>query len=150
MQMKSLVNAAYDVLSKKFEREGKKSVPLPFKDLLREVGEELNIHEEEELIRIASRFYTDLTLDGRFVIKEDNTWVLREHEKFADVSIDMNAAYSDGAESNIAYNSTIEEGNEEGEEVEASEIDDDKEKELGEEDENENYNYVNDFDDENN
>lgn len=88
----SLVDVAYKVMSDRYLKDQN---PVSFSDLLIEVGKELDIKEEEELMELASRFYTALTLDGRFVIKENNTWTLREHELFSNVHIDMNDVYSD-------------------------------------------------------
>ena len=92
---KSLVDAAYDVLTRRYD-EKNESVPMAFNELLLAVGKELGITEESELIDIASKFYTSLTVDGRFVIKENNTWVLRDHELFSNIHIDMNAVTDDG------------------------------------------------------
>ena len=136
MPKKSFVNAAYDVLAKKYDEE-KASVPMPFGDLMVAVGHELGYDNEEDLLKIASRFYTDLTLDGRFVIKENNTWVLREHEMFENVHIDMNEVYSldeykHEDEVSEAKNELEESDGEEEEIIEKSE-DDEKEEELGEE-----------------
>ncbi len=95
---KSYVDVAYDVLKDSYEKNGKKSVPVAFGELLLAVGQTLGINEEEELLKIASKFYTALTMDGRFVIKENNTWVLREHELLDNIHIDMNDVYSEDDE----------------------------------------------------
>ena len=58
-------------------------------------GELVGIEDQNDLLNLASAFYTSLTLDGRFVIKENNTWVLRDHELFANIHIDMNAVYAE-------------------------------------------------------
>ena len=116
---KSLVDAAYDVLTRRYD-EKNESVPMAFNELLLAVGKELGITEESELIDIASKFYTSLTVDGRFVIKENNTWVLRDHELFSNIPIDMNADYVD------------EEVSEEGDEDEEGERDDEEEEEEDE------------------
>jgi DNA-directed RNA polymerase subunit delta len=134
MPMKSLVNAAYDVLTKKYAEHG--SEPMPFSDLLLAVGQEIGVEDEEALLKLASRFYTDLTLDGRFVIKENNTWVLREHEKFENVHIDMNEVYSiDEYEDDEATEkkSDDNEEDEDDENIAQEKVDDEKEEELGEE-----------------
>ena len=68
----SLVDVAYKVMSDRYLKDQN---PVSFSDLLIEVGKELDIKEEEELMELASRFYTALTLDGRFVIKENNTYL---------------------------------------------------------------------------
>jgi DNA-directed RNA polymerase subunit delta len=91
---KSFVDEAYDVLAADYKKKGK-PVPMAFNELMMAVGQKRGITKEEELLKMVSRFYTSLTMDGRFVIKENNTWVLREHEKFENVHIDMNDVYSD-------------------------------------------------------
>ncbi|MCH3966142.1 MAG: DNA-directed RNA polymerase subunit delta [Bacilli bacterium] len=90
----SYIEVAYQVLSDAY-KANKKSEPVKFSDLLLEVGKRVGVTDEETLIEDASRFYTALTSDGRFVIKGNNTWVLREHEKFEDAHIDMNEVYSE-------------------------------------------------------
>lgn len=97
---KSYVDLAYDVLVEKYNENGK-SVPMAFNELLYAVGQNIYGHddltegEQEELLKLASKFYTAITLDGHFVAKENNTWVLREHEKYEDIHIDMNKIYID-------------------------------------------------------
>ncbi len=90
----SLVDAAYQVLTRRYE-DRKESDPMPFNELLLAVGELVGIEDQNDLLNLASAFYTSLTLDGRFVIKENNTWVLRDHELFANIHIDMNAVYAE-------------------------------------------------------
>ena len=150
MPMKSLVNAAYDVLTKKYADDGNKSVPIEFPDLLVAVGQELGYETEEELLAIASRFYTDLTLDGRFVIKEGNTWVLREHELFENIHIDMNEVYDldnyKDEDETDKVKSSDDDGDDEDEVVEKR--NDDEEEELGEESEDERERVLSTDDDE--
>lgn len=137
MPMKSLVNAAYDVLKAKYAEEKSQFAPVPFANLLQEVGAEVGIDDEEELIKIASRFYTDLTLDGRFVIKENNTWVLRENEKFENVHIDMNEVYSlDEYEEEEETDKKSSDEDTDDEDSGNRVADEEKEDELGEETEN--------------
>ena len=87
---KSLVDLAYEVRTDLYAKEGKDFKPVSFGELLRKVGNLRGITDENELIARASHFYTELTLDGRFVVRENN----REHEKYADAHIDRNDAYS--------------------------------------------------------
>ena len=42
-----------------------------------------------------SKFYTQLSLDGRFITLTDNFWDLRSRHKFEQVHLDMIDAYSD-------------------------------------------------------
>ncbi|MEG0977852.1 MAG: DNA-directed RNA polymerase subunit delta [Bacilli bacterium] len=58
------------------------------------VCEEQAIDDENKIARKA-RFYTNLSLDGRFVLLSDNKWALRENEPFDKVHIDMQAVYAD-------------------------------------------------------
>lgn len=88
---KSLVNVAYEILSEDYNSGNKE--PKAFLQLCSEICDRIGM-TEEEFMKLVSRFYTDLTLDGRFVIKENNTWTLREHELYKNVHIDMNKVYS--------------------------------------------------------
>jgi len=45
-----------------------------------------------------SFFYTNLTLDGRFVCVGDNKWTLRERVTFDKINIDMNEFYGEDEE----------------------------------------------------
>ncbi len=90
MTEKSLVNVAYQILSEDYNSG--KTEPKKFLELCSEICDRLGM-TEEEFMKVVSRFYTDLTLDGRFVIKENNTWFLREHELYKNVHIDMNKVY---------------------------------------------------------
>lgn len=138
MPKKSLVDTAYDVLTKRYAEMGKKFTPIPFSDLTLSVGEELGYESDEELLKIASRFYTELTLDGRFVIKGNNTWVLREHELYANVHIDMNEVYSlDEYQPDEDEKKKSDEGDEDEDEIENGIDNEEKEEELGEESESE-------------
>ena len=70
---------------------------LSFYVLWEQVVDQMKFNEEEaeELI---SPFYTDLSLDGRFITLGDNVWDLREKNSFDKVHIDMNDIYSDDSE----------------------------------------------------
>ncbi len=138
MSKTSLVQAAYEKLNSRYEAEGSSFKPVAFAELLQEVGAEIGLTDENELIDRASRFYTDLTLDGRFVIKENNTWALREHEKFEDIHIDMNEVYSldEYKDEEEESPKTTDEDGEEIDEEERTPASDDQEEELGEESDN--------------
>ena len=73
-----------------------------FYDLWDDVKNELaKVVAPEELENIdedISFFYTNLTLDGRFVNVGDNKWNLRERVTFDKVHIDMNEIYNDEEE----------------------------------------------------
>lgn len=107
MVRKSMLDCAYEILKNSDK-------PISFKELVELVSKELEMSKEEVDARI-SQFYTNLSLDGRFVVLQDNYWELRERVPFEKVHIDMNDAYNDVEE--------------------AEEDEDDKEKELGEDSE---------------
>ena len=87
MMYLSMVDIAYDLMTKK-----KKEVD--FAKLYQEVSEIKGLSPEEAEERI-SIFYTDITLDGRFITLGENRWDLRERHKFENVHIDMNDIYAD-------------------------------------------------------
>lgn len=92
MQEKSLLDYAFDVLS------GKKD-PVKFIDLFNEViaATGLELTDAEKKNRM-SKFYTQLSLDGRFITLTDNYWDLRSRHVFEQVHLDMIDAYSDEEE----------------------------------------------------
>ena len=51
--------------------------------------------DEEEKDEKESLFYTNITLDGRFITIGENNWDLRSRHKFDEVHIDMNDIYTD-------------------------------------------------------
>ena len=73
-----------------------------FYDLWEDVKNELaKVVAPEELENIEediSFFYTNLTLDGRFVCVGENKWNLRERVTFDKVHIDMNEIYAEEEE----------------------------------------------------
>ena len=86
----SMVDVAYDLMTKKKN-------PVDFYKLWQEVSEikgfDQNDQEENE-----SLFYTNITLDGRFITVGENRWDLRSRHKFDEVHIDMNDIYADDEE----------------------------------------------------
>lgn len=106
---KSMLDVAYDILV-----ASDKS--LAFSDILNQVAKSLDMSEEDVRSKM-SQFYTNLSVDGRFVCCTDNHWEVRERVPFDQVHIDMNDAYNekDDGDDDIA--------------------EDDIEKELGEEEE---------------
>lgn len=84
---KSMIDTAYDIVSKS---DG----PVEFGELLRQVGQELGIEDEEVLTKKAGGFYTDLTLDGRLVICANNHWDLKKRHRSAEYRLDMSEIYS--------------------------------------------------------
>ena len=77
-----------------FELVSKKKNPVVFSKLWEEVSQIQGLSEDEAKKR-ASKFYTALSLDGRFITLGDNTWDLRSRYTFDKVHIDMNEVYSD-------------------------------------------------------
>ena len=88
---KSMKDIAFELLSKKKN-------PVAFNKLWKDVSEVLGLTDEEAASRIGT-FYTHITLDGRFVLLENNTWDLRSRQKSEKWKIDMNALYKDDGES---------------------------------------------------
>ncbi len=87
MLKRSMVEVGYELLEKK---QG----PQKFNKLWNEVSEVLGL-EKSEADEYISDFYTNLSLDERFVLLEDNNWDLRERQSFDKVHIDMNDVYSE-------------------------------------------------------
>lgn len=81
-----MIETAYSILE---VSEGS----VPFQQLWDKVKAELEIGPDEEQRRIG-HFYTDISLDGRFVEGKDNSWNLRSRTKYEDVHIDMSDVYS--------------------------------------------------------
>ena len=80
-----------------FELVSRKKNPVVFSKLWEEVSQIQGLSEEEAKKR-ASKFYTALSLDGRFITLGDNTWDLISRYTFDKVHIDMNEVYSDEAD----------------------------------------------------
>ena len=127
MLKRSMVEVGYELLLKK---QGAQK----FNKLWKEVSEVLGLDGNEKDENI-SNFYTNLTLDERFVLLEDNTWDLRERQSFDKVHIDMNDVYSEIEEEE----KELKEEEEEEEVYSESSVDDDQEnsKERVEDDEEE-------------
>ena len=82
MDKQSMIDVAYAIIKK----EGK---IFTFKELYNEVASNLEMDDATKIKNIGE-FYTQLTVDGRFVALVDNTWDLRErhtYEKSHDESI---------------------------------------------------------------
>ena len=86
----SMLDVAYSLMLKK-----KKAVD--FYKLWTEVCE-IKGYTEEEASERQSLFYTNITLDGRFITVGENQWDLRKRHKFQNVHIDMNDIYADDEE----------------------------------------------------
>lgn len=88
MSEKSMLDFAYEIISEA------KNLPISFHELWEAVCQKAGLSKEETRRQI-SRFYTNLSLDGRFVTLTDNFWDLRSNHTFDKVHIDMNDVYTD-------------------------------------------------------
>ena len=89
MNDKSLIDYGYDVLSASKD-------PIKFIDLFNNVVELSGVELSESELKIRmSKFYTQLSLDERFITLTDNFWDLRSRHIFEQVHLDMIDAYSD-------------------------------------------------------
>ena len=92
MNEKSLLDYGYDVLSASKD-------PVKFIELFNKALELSGLHlSESEIKTRMSKFYTQLSLDGRFITLTDNYWDLRSRHVFEKVHLDMIDAYSDEEE----------------------------------------------------
>lgn len=80
-----------------FELVSKKKNPVEFLKLWEEVSSIQGLSKEEAMQKVG-KFYTQLSLDGRFVTLGENTWSLRERHSFDKAHIDMNSVYADDNE----------------------------------------------------
>ena len=117
MTQMSMVDVAYELMLKK-----KKEVE--FSKLYKEVSE-IKGFSEEEAEKRESLFYTNITMDGRFITVGENRWDLRERHKFESVHIDMNDIYADYQD---------DEEVEDGEDIEEYEDEDDEDDGISQED----------------
>lgn len=83
----SMVDVAYSYL-----KEINKKVK--FNDLFNVISERIGFSEDEKE-NLISNFYTNLSLDGRFVTLGNNEWDLRSNQTYDKVHIDMNDIYTD-------------------------------------------------------
>ena len=75
--VKSMTDVAYDIMSKK-----KRSVA--FSKLWEEVSKTCDASND-----YIAQFYSDLTLDSRFVSLKENKWDLKERRKFEETHVDI-------------------------------------------------------------
>lgn len=86
----SMVDVAFDLMTKKKK-------PVDFYKLWQEVSEIKGFNQEDK-DENESLFYTNITLDGRFITVGENRWDLRSRHKFDEVHIDMKDIYADDEE----------------------------------------------------
>ena len=86
----SMCNVAYEILKEVNDK-------VAFNALWNAVCDRLGI-EGEEKDNLISNFYTQLTLDGRFMFLDENYWDLRAKHTFDEFSDDSYDSYSDEEE----------------------------------------------------
>lgn len=86
MANKSMIEIAYDILSEK------KSVA--FSVLWSTITKKLGLTNEEKDKKVAA-FYTQLSLDGRFVAIGNNKWSLRDRLPYDKIHVDLSEIYND-------------------------------------------------------
>lgn len=109
-----------------FELVSRKKVPVAFSKLWEEVSQIQGLSEEEAKLK-AGKFYTSLTLDGRFITLGENTWDLRNRHTFDKTRVDMNSFYSDDYDADEVEEDDLEELDELEEDFEKEEDDEDEE-----------------------
>jgi len=90
MSTQSMTDIAYGVL-------GSTNQPMSFKDLWEHVNNVIQFEPSVAAKKI-SLFYTNLSLDGRFVALKDNRWELKERLKFEESHIDTSAIEIDDSD----------------------------------------------------
>jgi len=98
--LRSNLDVAFDLLKSK-------DAPITFNELWEQIVKSQD-YDATEKAKLMSRFYTNLTLDGRFVNLGDNTWDLREHNTYDKVHIDVSDVYSDVEEEDDDLEEVIE------------------------------------------
>lgn len=88
MAEKAMIEYAYEIM----QQEKKES--LPFATLWKLVSKKAELTKEDADKKVAN-FYTQLSLDGRFVASRGNKWSLRDRLKFNSAHIDLNEYYKD-------------------------------------------------------
>ena len=88
----SMCNVAYEVLKEVNEK-------VAFTALWEAVCQRLGI-EGEDKANLISNFYTQLTLDGRFMFLDENYWDLRVNHTYDEFAEDSYDSYSDDEDDN--------------------------------------------------
>ncbi len=91
-EKESKTDIAYRIMLKKKKERGFYDL---WDDVKAELAKTLTPEELENIDEDISFFYTNLTLDGRFVNIGENKWNLRERVTFDKVHIDMNDIYAE-------------------------------------------------------
>ncbi|MDO5330404.1 MAG: DNA-directed RNA polymerase subunit delta [Bacillota bacterium] len=90
MKSISLPDTAFDILTKA-------GGAMSFKELYQTIAEMAEF-DEDDFAHYIGHFYTDLSLDGRFVGLTDNRWDLRSRCTYEQVHISVADVYSDADE----------------------------------------------------
>ncbi|MBP3870881.1 MAG: DNA-directed RNA polymerase subunit delta [Faecalicoccus sp.] len=80
---KSMIDIAYQIM-------GDHPGSIPFIDLWTEVSKDMGFNQVQFEDNIA-QFYTDLSLDGRFLSLPGNTWDLRSRHKYSESVMDTDS-----------------------------------------------------------
>ena len=80
---KSMIEVAYQVLTNN-------NGSMPFVDLWKDVSQEMGFTQTQFEDNIA-QFYTDLSLDGRFLNMSQNTWDLRSRHTYSESVMDTDS-----------------------------------------------------------
>ena len=80
---KSMIEVAYKVLTNN-------NGAMPFVDLWKDVSQEMGFTQTQFEDNIA-QFYTDLSLDGRFLNMSQNTWDLRSRHTYSESVMDTDS-----------------------------------------------------------
>jgi len=120
----SLLNIAYRIIEKS-------SDPMEFAKLWDAICTEADLSKEVADKKVA-RFYTNLSLDGRFANLGNNMWDLRSRHAFAQVHIDLKDVYadldtrdtgdSDEVQEEQEYKKLLDDNKEEGEEEQTGDL----------------------------
>ena len=86
---RSMTDVAYDLMSSKKR-------PVSFQKLWQDVSKITKVSSD-----LIAQFYSDLTLDGRFVSLKDNKWDLKNRRKFAESQFDISEIEVDDGETEI-------------------------------------------------
>lgn len=113
----SMVDIAYDIL-----KENNRN--MNFQEIYLEVSKKLELTPEEKINKM-SQFYTNLSLDGRFVNCKNSEWNLRENVSYENAHQSLNDYYADIDEETIANTDTEELDDEEKEAMDLNKVDDD-------------------------
>ncbi len=92
---KSMIDVAFDLVSKKKK-------PATFLKIWEEVSQMVGLTPEQEEDNIA-QFYTDLSLDERFVHVGDNKWDLRSRHTYNEVVVDTSSIIIEESEEDESF-----------------------------------------------